>query len=217
MSPLISGARRRYAAPALVRTGEPGETGARNRRRRMAANRTENAGITGFSQPCFASARDGDAGAIRDVVEALRPRVARMSAFYARRTGEDPDDLLQDAWIGVLEALPALDLDIGQPDQYLLQRARWRVLDVLKRAHVRRCLPLEDSYADTMPAPDPSPPSAACLSEFTGSLKETQKAVLDCLMDGLTWREAGRVLGCTSANVAYHVRQIRRRYEEWAD
>jgi hypothetical protein len=30
-----------------------------------------------------------------------------------------------------------------------------------------------------------------------------------------TWREAGAALGCTSANVAYHMRHIRRRYDEW--
>ena len=30
--------------------------------------------------------------------------------------------------------------------------------------------------------------------------------------DGFTWR-GGRHLGCTSANIAYHVRQIRRCYE----
>jgi RNA polymerase sigma-70 factor (ECF subfamily) len=168
-------------------------------------------------QPCFASARDGDPIATLDVVEALRPRIARMSSFYARRTGEDPDDLLQEAWLGVLESLPALDLAIGQPDQYLLQRARWRVLDTIKRARVRRCLPLEESFAETMPARDTYPIAAACVSEFAGSLKEAQRAVLGCLMEGLTWREAGSVLGCTSANVAYHVRQIRRRYEEWSD
>ena len=34
--------------------------------------------------------------------------------------------------------------------------------------------------------------------------------------DLLTTWEAGSALGCTSANIAYHVRQIRRRYERWA-
>ena len=47
-------------------------------------------------------------------------------------------------------------------------------------------------------------------------MNDRQRAILDCLLAGLTWREAGSVLGCTSANIAYHVRQIRRQYEEWA-
>ena len=47
-------------------------------------------------------------------------------------------------------------------------------------------------------------------------LSVTQRAVLACLLAGLTWREAGDLLGCSSANIAYHVRRIRRQYEAWS-
>jgi len=40
--------------------------------------------------------------------------------------------------------------------------------------------------------------------------------VLNCLLDGMTWREAGDALGCTSANIAYYVRQIKEEYRQWA-
>lgn len=159
---------------------------------------------------------NGDPPAIERVVEALRPRIKKMALYYARCCGEDPDDLLQEAWIGLLEALPEVDLRIGTPDQYLIQCARWRLLDAIKRARVRRCLPLDETEIE-----DPQSPHAetavadACVSEFSGGLKENQRAVLDCLLSGLTWREAGDFLGCTSANIAHHVRQIRRRYEIW--
>jgi len=159
-------------------------------------------------------ARDGDPLATKRVIESLRPRIRKMAMYYARCCGEDPDDLLQEAWVGLLEALPEVDLCIGSPEQYLIQHARWRMLDAIKRARVRRCAPLDEapmhhvSHAEAVVA-------GACVSEFAGQLKEIQRAVLDCLLDGLTWREAGDALGCTSANVAYHVRQIRRRYEEW--
>jgi len=138
-----------------------------------------------------------------------------MSAYYARCCGEDPDDLLQEAWLGMLEALPALDLYIGSPEQYLIKHARWRLLDAIKRARIRRCLPLEESLADDGPPVPETAMAVASVSEFTGQLKDNQRAVLGCLLDGLTWREVGDALGCTSANVAYHVRQIRRRYHEW--
>ncbi len=140
-----------------------------------------------------------------------------MAVYYSRCSGEDPDDLLQEAWVGLLEALPALDLGIGSPDQYLIQRARWRLLDAVKRARVRRCASLEEEAAERILAPaGEDAESAACVCEFAGLLKDRQQAVLHCLLDGLTWREAGSVLGCTSANIAYHVRQIRRQYEEWS-
>jgi RNA polymerase sigma-70 factor (ECF subfamily) len=141
----------------------------------------------------------------------------RMALYYSRCSGEDADDLLQEAWVGLLEALPALDVTIGTPEQYLLQRARWRLLDAIKRAHVRRCDQLDpvatehlsDSHTEAGLA-------VSCVGEFQNRLKATQRLVLGCLMQGLTWREAGTALGCTSANIAYHVRQIRREYEAWS-
>jgi RNA polymerase sigma-70 factor (ECF subfamily) len=165
---------------------------------------------------CYDRARRGDPAATETVVQALRPRLERMAVYYARCSGEDPDDLLQEAWVGLLEALPALDLTIGSPDQYLIQRARWRLLDAVKRARVRRCASLEEEAAERVVDPiAESAEGAACVGEFTSRLKGRQQAIVACLLDGLTWREAGSALGCTSANIAYHVRQIRRQYEEW--
>ena len=159
---------------------------------------------------------DGDPLAIETIVEALRPRIARMAAYYARCCGEDADDLLQEAWVGLLQALPEVDLRIGSPEQYLIQCARWRLLDAIKRARIRRCYPLEESVADCICRSEmDAAVDTACVSEFLAQLKATQRAVLDCLLDGLTWREAGHTLGCTSANIAYHVRQIRRQFVEW--
>jgi RNA polymerase sigma factor (sigma-70 family) len=160
-------------------------------------------------------ARDGDPLATRAVVEALRPRISKMAAYYGRHSGEDPDDLLQEAWVGLLEALPELDLGIGSPEQYLIARARWRLLDTIKRARVRRCDSLSDETPLRPAQPDASIASAA-VSEFVRHLSTTQRDILLRLLAGLTWREAGESLGCTSANVAYHVRRIRRIYEEWA-
>ena len=166
---------------------------------------------------CYERARGGDPAAIDRVVESLRPRLTRMAAYYARCSGEDPDDLLQEAWVGLLEALPLLDLGIGSPDQYLIQRARWRLLDAVKRQRVRRCMALEEDVVDRRMGDAPENAVAAvCAWEFSRLLKTRQRAVLDCLLAGLTWRETGHALGCTSANIAYHVRQIRRQYEEWA-
>jgi RNA polymerase sigma-70 factor (ECF subfamily) len=160
-------------------------------------------------------AKAGDPEATEALVEALRPRISRMAAYYARCSGEECDDLLQEAWLGLLEAVRVVDLAIGTPEQYLLQRAKWRLLDAIKRARVRRCEQLGDEALEGIPSPD-APVGEACVAEFLGQLKLPQRRVVDCLLRGLTWREAGELLGCTSANVAYHVRQIRRQYEEWS-
>lgn len=196
----------------------------------------------------FARARDGDPSATATVTEILRPRLVSMAWHYARRSREDPDDLLQEAWLGLLEALRDLDTGIGSPEHYLVQRARWRLLDAVRRARLRRCDSLDidglDGSASEFGAPGPGSfhdsshePTAhvshkdtrqfVCChqtsnagdcfdcADFADGLKATQRAVLRCLLDGLTWREAGHALGCSSANIAYHVRQIRRRYADW--
>lgn len=151
------------------------------------------------------------------LVTSLRPRLERLARYYARRTGQDADDLLQEAWVGLLEALPQVNPSIGSAEHFLLQRARWRMLDAIKRSHARRLEPLDevdhpaaDGLADQCVA-------AADVEQFERGLKATQRDVLACLAAGLTWREAGRELGCTSANIAYHVRQIKAQYEVWSN
>lgn len=160
----------------------------------------------------------GDPSATRIVVDSLRPRVARMAVYYACHTGEDPDDLLQEAWVGLLEALPRLDLSIGSPEQHLIRRAKWRMLDAIKHSRVRRCTSLDaiDPEETSQSCPEKAV-GKVCVSEFARCLNLTQRAIIDCLLDGMTWREAGEVLGCSSANIAYHVRQIRQRYSEWTE
>ncbi|MBM3496995.1 MAG: sigma-70 family RNA polymerase sigma factor [Armatimonadetes bacterium] len=166
----------------------------------------------------YALAASGDRDATSELVATMRPRLARMAAHYARCTGEDADDLLQEAWSGLLEALPQMDTAIGSPHQYLLARARWRLLDLVRRQRRRRCLPLE--CADDIPAPQTGLDAAlsdASVREFMSALQQTQRTVLAHLLGGLTWREAGERMGCSSANVAYHVRRIRAEYARWSE
>ncbi len=164
----------------------------------------------------FARARAGEPAAVAAVVNHLRPRLTRMAGHYARCAQSDADDLLQEAWLGLLDALRELDITIGSPEQYLIQRAKWRLLDAVKRGRLRRCLPLEEALLETLADPDGDAGQAqAMAADFSRHLKTTQVAVLECLLIGMTWREAGDRLGCSSANIAYHVRQIQRQYERW--
>ena len=161
----------------------------------------------------FDAARAGEPSALAALVDHVAPRLKRMAAYYARCTGEPRDDLLQEAWQGLLEGLACLDPAIGSPIQYLILRARWRLLSFVRAARLRRCLPLRDVILcndSLLSAAD----NAMDLADFHASLHSPQRDVLSCLWSGLTWRQTGQVLGCTSANVAYHVRQIRRQYQQ---
>ncbi|NUQ71293.1 MAG: sigma-70 family RNA polymerase sigma factor [Chthonomonadales bacterium] len=160
----------------------------------------------------YESARLGDREALSAIVESLRPRVSRMARHYARRTGQDADDLLQEAWLGLLDAMPQMDIRIGSPRQYLLSRARWRLLDAVRRERLRRCLPLDEPSCSELPSADPCGVGDLAVGEFLGRLQPGQRTIARLLMEGHSWRETGARIGCTSANVAYHVRRIREAY-----
>ncbi|HEX2951909.1 MAG TPA: sigma-70 family RNA polymerase sigma factor [Armatimonadota bacterium] len=169
-----------------------------------------------MDRQCWLRARSGEPSAMNELVSLLQPRLSRMASYYARRCREDREDLLQEAWAGIFEALPALKLHIGDPEQYLLQYARWRLLDAVRRSLARQPVFLEDELQEAAQVYLPTHDEANVeIAQFLAQLKSTQRAVLMCLLAGLTWREAGLVLACSSANIAYHVRQIKQQYEAW--
>ncbi|OPZ84105.1 MAG: RNA polymerase sigma factor [bacterium ADurb.Bin429] len=171
-----------------------------------------------MSTLCLEHARAGNSAATEHLIATLRPRLVRMARYYAACSREDADDLLQEAWAGLLEALPGVDTSIGNPEAYLLRYARWRVLDAIRRQHARRHLLPGDDALDSHPTRETLDVAltAAALADFLTRLTLTQRAILACLLAGCTWRETGHLLGCTSANVAYHVKRIQAAYHAWA-
>ena len=98
---------------------------------------------------CYERARRGDQIATEVVVDSLRPRLARMAAYYARCSGEDPDDLLQEAWLGLLEALPVLDLNIGS--RIALASEHQKVPPCLPQSTKARCTVISRTCACSTP------------------------------------------------------------------
>jgi RNA polymerase sigma-70 factor (ECF subfamily) len=160
-------------------------------------------------------ARGGDVAAQDVLRERLRPRLESLAGYYAARTGMDAADLLQEAWLAVFEALPGVDVTVGTPSQFLLKHARWQILDHIRWSNRRRCDPLDDLATEAIVDDAPARPSASdveariLVAELERRLNQRQKVILRGLLDGRTWRQIGDSLGCTSANVAYHVRGIR--------
>jgi RNA polymerase sigma-70 factor (ECF subfamily) len=163
-------------------------------------------------QQVLERAQRGETCAQALVLDTIKIRVEKMAAYFGRRCGVDEDDLRQEAWLAVLEMLPRLDLSVGVPEQHLLKRARWRILDSIRRQRRRQHLALSDMMPETAVYFDP--PVQFDLSALQSRLSEMQWRILRGLMEGYTWREVGALVGCTSANVAYHVRRIREAYLE---
>lgn len=158
-------------------------------------------------------AKRGEQAARHELAIALWPRLLSMAKYYARTSGDDPDDLLGEGWCALFAALDQVDLDIGRPECFLIERARWRMLDYIKWHRRRR---------DTEPEQEPACPDTRDLagtiagetlvSELAADLTDTQRLVLAGVLRGHTCREVAARLGCSGANVAYHVRRIR---EKW--
>ncbi len=145
------------------------------------------------------------------LIDSLKTRIEKMAAYFGRRCGVDSDDLVQEAWIAVLEMLPRLDMSVGNPEQHLLKRARWRILDTIRFQRRRQHLPLSDLQLENTIHIDPQ--SNIDTARLLEDLTVIQQKILRALMEGYTWRETADIVGCTSANVAYHVRRIREVYQ----
>ncbi len=144
-----------------------------------------------------------------DLIGSIKERVERMAVYFGRTCSVDSDDLAQDAWVAVLEMLPRLDESIGAPEQHLLKRARWRMLDTIRSNSRRRHLCYEEL---DLAAPVMDTTGNIEVAELMKTLPVLQQRILRGLMEGYTWREVGKLVGCSSANVAYHVRKIREAY-----
>ena len=161
-------------------------------------------------QQVYERAKGGERLAQTHIMDTLQSRIEKMAAYFARQCGADADDLRQEAWLAVLEMLPNLDLNVGSPEQHLLKRARWRILDIIRWQRRRQHLPLTDVHPQAEAYFDPR--SDVDIAELQACLTHIQIRILRGLMEGYTWREVGALVGCTSANVAYHVRRIREVY-----
>jgi RNA polymerase sigma-70 factor (ECF subfamily) len=159
-------------------------------------------------------AKTGDGYARQLLAERMRLRLERMASYYASRSGEDVEDLLQEAWLTFFQALQEVDFRIGSPAHYLLKRAKWRILDVIKSNRRRRhdsLTEMEETFRAPQNAARDGLTEAAC-ARIQTHLTDVQRVILLDLMEGYTWREVGARRGFSSANVAYHIKRIRETY-----
>ena len=160
------------------------------------------------------TARAGDSQVIQLLLERLGPRVARLGAYYARRTGVEREELVQEGMLALLEGVGEGGA-VGQGSDAaarLVRLARWRMLDWVRWTRRRAGRVLDEEPAVLDPTLDEAA-ERLDVGAFVACLKPRQAQVACGLMAGGTWREVATQMGCSSANLAYHVRQIRATYQ----
>jgi RNA polymerase sigma-70 factor (ECF subfamily) len=152
----------------------------------------------------------GHRDARRLLVSQLNPRVRSLARYYAFRSANEAEDLEQEIWIGVLSALQEVDLTIGDPVAYLMKHGRWRALEAVKRRHRHREEALESTETvDPQSGPESLAIGSALLDHLRLRLSPAQQAVLEGRIAGLSGEEMAENIGCTPANVSYHLKRIR--------
>ena len=162
-------------------------------------------------------ARQGNAAARQEVSDLLRDRVVRTAGHYASLTGMDREDLQQEMWLGMLLGLQQVDVSIGDPLYYLFLRGKWRLLEAIRRSERERAESLESGAA----VPDRAVFEEEVCSRWMAlnleaRLRGPQRAILNGLLQGHLQEELAQSLGCTAANISYHVRKIREGYRTLA-
>lgn len=144
------------------------------------------------------------------LVHQLHPRVRRLARFYAYRSAHDADDLEQEIWLGVLNALNEVNIEIGDPVAYLMKHGRWRALEAVKRLHRHREEPMEATEReDPRGTPENSAVNSVLVEHLRTRLSPAQQSVLEGRLAGMSGEEMAQHIGCTPANVSYHLRRIR--------
>ena len=162
-------------------------------------------------------ARQGDTSAREQISELLRDRVLRTAGHYARLTGMDHEDLQQEMWLGMLLGLQQVDVTIGDPLYYLFLRGKWRLLEAVRRSERERADSLETTAAVVDRAIFEDEVCNRWLTaRLQARLRGPQRAILHGLMQGYLQEELAQSLGCTAANISYHVRKIREGYHALA-
>lgn len=155
-------------------------------------------------------ARQGDRVAREQISDLLRDRVVRTAGHYASLTGMDRDDLQQEMWLGMMLGLQQVDVTIGDPLCYLFLRGKWRLLEAIRRSERERAESLDtNSVLTDRVAFEDEVCSRWVAGELSSRLRGPQQAILRGLLQGYMQEELAQSLGCTAANVSYHVRKIR--------
>ena len=162
-------------------------------------------------------ARQGDRGAREQISSLLKDRVVRTAGHYASLTGMDREYLQQEMWLGMLMGLQQVDVTIGDPLCYLFLRGKWRLLEAIRRSERERAESLESgAFVPDRAVFEDEVHSRWVALQLHGRLRGPQRAILAGLLEGYLQEELAQSLGCTAANVSYHVRKIREGYQALA-
>ena len=147
---------------------------------------------------------------LEEIVEVHAAMVRRIATVYERHP-DRVDDLVQDVWIAVWQALPRLK------NHATLKSYIARITQNICVTHVRRALVRQtQQLSDTMP--DPAPPleeatahamRVACLIEAVRNLPDNLKAVASLYLEDMSVRDIALALGISESNASVRLHRAK--------
>jgi RNA polymerase sigma factor (sigma-70 family) len=147
---------------------------------------------------------------LEEIVEIHAAMVRRIATVYERHP-DRVDDLVQDVWVAVWQALPRLN-DHAALKSYIARITQNICVTHVRRALVRQAQPLTDSL------PDPAPPLYEAtahamrlnrLVEAVRSLPENLKAVASLYLEDMPIKDIALALGISESNVSVRLHRAK--------
>jgi RNA polymerase sigma factor (sigma-70 family) len=147
---------------------------------------------------------------LKEIVEVYAAMVRRIATIYERHP-DGVDDLVQDVWIAVWEALPRLN-NHATLRSYIARIAQNTCVTHVRRALVRQTEPLNDTLPDPARAPDEATAQAmrlARLIEAVRGLPENLKAVASLYLEDMPVKDIANALGISETNVSVRLHRAK--------
>jgi RNA polymerase sigma factor (sigma-70 family) len=147
---------------------------------------------------------------LEEIVEVHAAMVRRIASVYERHP-DRVDDLAQDVWIAVWQALPRLN-DNTTLRSYIARIAQNICVTHVRRALVRQTQPLSDTLPDLAPAPDEATAHAmrlARLIEAVRNLPENLKAVASLYLEDMPVKDIAVALGISESNTSVRLHRAK--------
>jgi RNA polymerase sigma factor (sigma-70 family) len=145
-----------------------------------------------------------------DIVKVHAAMVRRIASAYERHP-DRVDDLAQDVWIAVWQALPRLN-DQAVLKSYIARITQNICVTHVRRALVRRTEPLADNVADPSPSLYATTVHAMQLIrllEAVRSLPENLKAVASLYLEDLSIKDISLALGISEGNASVRLHRAK--------
>ena len=147
---------------------------------------------------------------LEEIVESHAAMARRIAAVYERHP-DRVDDLVQDVWIAVWQALPRLH-NRAALKSYIARITQNICVTHVRRALVRQAQPLSDALADPAPPLDEATAHAMRLTrliEAVRNLPVNLKAVASLYLKGLPIKDIALALGISESNVSVRLHRAK--------